>query len=312
MELLFIFAFAFPIQVFAEGVYEQPQLDGSWTYRSFHSNPHLSTSVNNLIDGLWKLEITNSTARTFDGKLSYGETVIPVNGKIHEEEPLTITFESQRDRNKSLVINGRGYLNPMWKGVGNQRPSLVGTVKVTSDAKRTYVCQWIAIKQNRQINETLTLARLAHPSTDIRGDRVFASGNEDQNKLVVFSKGFSCAHCSDQISTLLRNESKFIENSTQVLVIVAEDAESLRKSTVNLESSIRFVADPDLVTFKKVGCNKTNYSHGIFLFEPKEGICAWSDRGTQPYVDLTAVFKRINSIDSIESEPKNENTNPKR
>ena len=180
-----------------------------------------------------------------------------------------------------------------WNGVKKQIPTLMGTVKVSPNERESYVAQWICVKREERKRKAIDWASLAWPTVDSRGKEVFLPQKDSTCKLVVFSKGFSCAHCSDQINSLLRHESDFSETATQVLVVVPDDAESLAKATASLESSIQFVADPNLIGFAKVGCNRTNYSHGIFLFEANSGACIWKDRGTQPYLDMEDVLTRI-------------------
>lgn len=131
---------------------------GTWTYRSFISDPDLGADFNSLEFGRGNIRIDKGEMQQFKGLIYGPGWQLTLKGGITYGNPLTVRFQG-----KGLVGGAEwmydylGYLVNEWPNGVAQRPALVGTIVRTiphptgpngqSTAPAGVVAQWIAVKQ---------------------------------------------------------------------------------------------------------------------------------------------------------------------
>ena len=132
-------------------------LIGSWTYRSFFSNPDLQATFNSLEFGRGTIVVAESAINTFKGTIGGPDWSLALNGSANFGNPYTVRFNGEG------VVDGEqwnyayvGYLTLPWPNGVNQRPAIVGSiVRVIphSNGKGGIspageVAEWIAVKDD--------------------------------------------------------------------------------------------------------------------------------------------------------------------
>jgi hypothetical protein len=126
---------------------------GTWTYRSFVSNPDLGASFDSLEFGRANLVITEPAAGTVGGSIGGTGWSLNLNGTTSAGSPETIRFTGSGPiGGENWVYDYLGYLVPSWPSGVDQRPAIVGTIIRTvphsnGQAAAGFVGQWIAVRQ---------------------------------------------------------------------------------------------------------------------------------------------------------------------
>ncbi|TBB15617.1 hypothetical protein ELH51_36415 (plasmid) [Rhizobium ruizarguesonis] len=126
---------------------------GTWTYRSFVSDPNLDTPFENLEFGRANLVISEPTAGEIGGTIGGTGWSLNLGGTIASGNPDTIRFTgSGAIGGENWVYDYLGFLVPTWPNGIDQRPAIVGTIIRTvphsnGQAPAGYVGQWIAVRQ---------------------------------------------------------------------------------------------------------------------------------------------------------------------
>ena len=132
-------------------------LVGTWTYRSFVSDPALATPFNDLEFGRANLRIDPAPMHEFKG-LIYGEGwQLDLKGSTHYGYPFVVRFQGKgMVGNEEWIYDYLGFLVPPWPNGINQRPAITGSIIRTvphsagegNVAPAGVVCSWIAVKQD--------------------------------------------------------------------------------------------------------------------------------------------------------------------
>ncbi len=133
-------------------------LVGTWTYRSFISNPDLSADFDSLEFGRGNIQIDASEMQTFEGKIYDTGWELDLNGSITYGNPFCLTFQGKGVvGGAEWIYNYMGYYVPNWCNGVDQIPAIVGTIvrviphptgpNGKSTAPAGFVAQWIAVKQ---------------------------------------------------------------------------------------------------------------------------------------------------------------------
>jgi hypothetical protein len=144
---------------------------GRWTYRSFHSQPDMSTNPAALLFGRGTLELAVSESGQLSGTLGGTGWELTLNGRFNAGAPKTIRFRGKGViGNEPWVYDYVGYVVPKWPNGVDQRPAIVGSIVRTvphsnGTATAGYVAQWIAVKQDSN-RPTNTGAILGAPAED--------------------------------------------------------------------------------------------------------------------------------------------------
>ena len=131
---------------------------GTWTYRSFLSDPDLGADFNSLEFGRGNIRIDKGEMQQFKGLIYGPGWQLTLKGGITYGNPLTVRFQGKGlVGGAEWVYDYLGYLVNEWPNGVAQRPALVGTIVRTiphptgpngqSTAPAGVVAQWIAVKQ---------------------------------------------------------------------------------------------------------------------------------------------------------------------
>jgi FtsP/CotA-like multicopper oxidase with cupredoxin domain/peroxiredoxin len=147
----------------ASGTGTESPFVGSWSYRSFISDPNLSTPANDLVFGSGTLALTVPTPGHLSGTLGGEGWSLTLKGGVNGGNPATIRFQGKGTiGGEEWIYDYLGFLVPVWPNGENQRPAIVGTIvrtKAHSDgrggiAPAGVVAQWIAVKQDAAAGST--------------------------------------------------------------------------------------------------------------------------------------------------------------
>jgi len=131
-------------------------LIGTWTYRSFVSNPDISTAFNALELARANLRIDDSGMGELRGLLYGTGWELSVRGSVSYGNPFELRFQARGlVGGETWVYDYVGYLVRQWPNGIDQVPAIVGTIVRTTPhsdgsggvAPAGYVAQWIAVRQ---------------------------------------------------------------------------------------------------------------------------------------------------------------------
>jgi hypothetical protein len=134
-------------------------LAGSWTYRSFISDPDPNLPFNDLEFAVADLHFDDAPFGQLSGRLSFGSDYLQLKGSVTYGNPFTLRFQGV-GATKATIEDGHpwiydylGFLAPAWPNGIDQRPAIVGTIVRTvphsqGRAKAGVVASWIALHQD--------------------------------------------------------------------------------------------------------------------------------------------------------------------
>lgn len=129
---------------------------GTWTYRSFLSDPDINADFDSLEFGKGNIRIDQAPIQTLNGLIFGDDWQLTLKGSITYGDPFTLRFQGKG------VVGGAewiydyiGYLVRDWPNGVEQRPAIVGSIVRTIPhpngqngiAPAGFVAQWIAVKQ---------------------------------------------------------------------------------------------------------------------------------------------------------------------
>ncbi|MDW9670847.1 hypothetical protein GOB27_30435 [Sinorhizobium meliloti] len=126
---------------------------GTWTYRSFVSDPNLNTPFEDLEFGRANLVITELTSGKVGGTIGGTGWSLNLDGRIDSGNPEAIRFTGSGPiGGENWVYDYLGFLVPKWPNGVDQRSAIVGTIVRTvphsnGQAQAGFVAQWIAVGQ---------------------------------------------------------------------------------------------------------------------------------------------------------------------
>jgi len=110
----------------------------------------------------------------------------------------------------------------------------------------------------------------------------------------VFSKGFNCLHCAEQINVFSSQQENFSRRGVQIVFLIS-DSESKIKSVLGTRpTKYQFVADADRVLAMQLG-QDTAFAHGIMCFN-KNGRRVWATASEFPLVDVTELLRVLDQL----------------
>jgi len=131
-------------------------LEGTWTYRSFISDPDVNKPFNDIRFGAGILRIESAGGGQFRGRLDFGEEFqLALRGWTSYGNPVTVVFQGRGDKSGSSdwVYDYRGFYAPQWPQGVDQRPAIIGSIVRSQPhsggaAPAGVVACWIAVKQD--------------------------------------------------------------------------------------------------------------------------------------------------------------------
>lgn len=136
-----------------------PVLLGTWTYRSFLSNPDVNAEFNALEFGRGNIRIDEAPLQRFTGLIYGPGWELKLKGAIAYGNPFNVRFQGVGIvGGAQWIYDYTGFLIPEWPNGVDQRPAIVGSIVRTiphptgpngkSTAPAGVVAQWIAVKQD--------------------------------------------------------------------------------------------------------------------------------------------------------------------
>jgi len=131
-------------------------LAGKWTYRSFLSDPDLSTEFNNLEFGRGTITIEEAPMGVLQGNIGGPGWSLDLNGSINYGDPYSIRFQGKGVvGGEEWIYDYIGYAIKPWPNGVNQVPAITGSLVRTIPhssgtggvAPAGVVCSWIAVWQ---------------------------------------------------------------------------------------------------------------------------------------------------------------------
>ncbi|HNP26314.1 MAG TPA: hypothetical protein PKM20_06220 [Nitrosomonas sp.] len=134
-------------------------LVGTWTYRSFLSNPDVGADFNSLEFGRGNIRIDPGPMQKFDGLIYGSGWKLDLKGSIGYGDSFNVRFQGVGVvGGAQWIYDYKGYLIPDWPNGIDQRPALVGSIVRTiahpagpndqSTAPAGVVAQWVAVKRD--------------------------------------------------------------------------------------------------------------------------------------------------------------------
>lgn len=127
---------------------------GTWTYRSFVSDPNLNTEPNDLLFGSGTMKLAAAAPDNLTGTLGGTGWQLSLTGKVTVGTPVSMRFTgSGTIGGEEWVYDYLGFVVPAWPNGVDQRPAIVGTIVRTKahsggNATAGVVAQWIAVAQD--------------------------------------------------------------------------------------------------------------------------------------------------------------------
>jgi peroxiredoxin len=313
---------------------------GTWTYRSFRSDPDLSTPIEQLLFGAGTLKLSHPAFDRVSGTLGGEGWQLTLTGGATYGNPATIRFQGKgMIGDEQWVYDYLGYLVPTWPNGESQRPAIVGTIVRTvphsnGAAKAGYVAQWIAVKQDAAAAEQgkkrpadegvavesnmngLDVREPASPTArptalglddsrgremkvtwtlqDVDGMQRRVEEFHGRPAVLVFSKGFECSHCAEQINVISNFARQFSERSANVVFIVSDSAESLRRALGIGSTRHVFLADPRAQVLELYGRPKKEFLHGVIVLDAS-GRVSWKQISQEPITNIQVILGAIDS-----------------
>ena len=129
---------------------------GTWTYRSFLSNPDLNADFDSLEFGKGNIRIDHGPLQTLNGLIFGDDWQLTLKGSITYGDPFTLRFQGKGVvEGSEWIYDYIGYLVREWPNGVDQRPAIVGSIVRTiphpsgggGTSPAGVVAQWIAVKQ---------------------------------------------------------------------------------------------------------------------------------------------------------------------
>jgi peroxiredoxin len=156
----------------------------------------------------------------------------------------------------------------------------------------------------QQLKDTKTpLPAVSLP--DPSGRKTDLSQLKDQTLVVVFFRGASCFHCTEQLRELIALARKSPDFNAEIVAISSEPIEDAAKASQILASTptdrFRLLVDADRTSFKDFGCVKDgDPKHALFVVS-RNGTIRSSYIGETPYGDVQEVHRRVRQLNEFET-----------
>jgi len=131
-------------------------LAGKWTYRSFISDPDLSTQFNDLEFGRGTITIAEAPMGVLQGGIGGPGWSLALNGSINYGDPYSVRFQGKGVvGGEEWIYDYIGYAMRPWPNGVNQVPAITGSVVRTiphssgsgGTSPAGVVCSFIAVWQ---------------------------------------------------------------------------------------------------------------------------------------------------------------------
>lgn len=114
----------------------------------------------------------------------------------------------------------------------------------------------------------------------------------DKPAVVVFSRGFGCAHCSEQVAAFAEKAEAFRTRGTEVVFITTDTVKELAKAQARKSLPFLILSDPEGGAFRTYGCHDKEPLHGTYVIDAA-GRIRWETTGAAPFLDVAAVLREV-------------------
>ena len=262
-----------------------------WTLRLLRMEQNVSASPNELVFGSWNMQLIEDEDGAFSGSIEKDGWRLPLTGKRIND---TVTFSASGSvGDDHWQLDWVGTPPSVVSATEITEQTLVGTATFMSEAAEDdapVVCHCFSIK------------RTPYPTRPVSWKLNKNNGAEFNSRqlngkpaVIVFSQGFSCVHCNEQIKNLRANFQAFEESHTTILVLVADTAENLSTALKKTQLPFTLLADPDLRVFKKFGLDDNHRTHGVTILD-SHGVIKWASVGHAAEVDVEKIIGQLQQI----------------
>ena len=135
---------------------------------------------------------------------------------------------------------------------------------------------------------------------DARGRQTDLAALRDQNLVVVFFRGASCSHCTEQLRELLEVARRSPEFDAEIIAIsserIADEGEAMQLLKSVASDRFRLLVDAERKSFRDFGCLRDgDPKHGLFLVA-RSGTIVSGYVGESPFGDTSEVRRRISQL----------------
>lgn len=262
-----------------------------WTLRLIRMEQNVSASPNELVFGCWNMQLKENSDGTISGSIEKDGWRLPLTGKRIND---TFSFSASGSV-------GSDHWRLDW--VSNP-PAIVAASNVTEKTRAGTAVfhSQLAADDNPVVCNCLSIKRTPYPTRPIRwklnnNDGTEFGSNQLDGKpaLIVFSQGFSCVHCNEQIKELQDSFQAFGESEATVLVLVSDSNQNLTTALKETRLPFEFLADPDLRVFKKFGLDDKHRTHGVAILDGS-GVIKWASVGHEPEMNIGKLADKLKQV----------------
>jgi peroxiredoxin len=164
-----------------------------------------------------------------------------------------------------------------------------------------------AVTESRDLPAQGSLPALRPPVTESRKEqsplldvttldaRRIAIGPRSPVTVLVFFEGASCPRCVQQLKSFIAARRGWGDGKVPLLAISSQAIADYGKLAKNLgiatDDPVFISQDPQLVHFRKMGCEDDGPLHGTFVI--KDGTVVWKKVGFMPFLDAKTVERAV-------------------
>lgn len=116
--------------------------------------------------------------------------------------------------------------------------------------------------------------------------------------VLVFSKGFKCAHCAEQVQAFSEKAELFKKEGAEVVFITSQTAASLQQAVSEIPLPFAMLADPEAKTFRDYGCFEEDAKHGTFVIDRDGHLCWQTISAAGPLLDVAPLLTALQRAQS--------------
>lgn len=113
--------------------------------------------------------------------------------------------------------------------------------------------------------------------------------------VIVLFRGHGCYHCVQQLSELVKIESRFRSRGVRLIAVSNESASNIDEALRNRPLPFPVLSDDESILAKALGSEEMDNWHGILLLDP-EGKARWLLSGPKARMDFREVMSQIDAL----------------
>ncbi len=113
-----------------------------------------------------------------------------------------------------------------------------------------------------------------------------------RTSVLVFSKGYGCVHCAEQIRVFSEQADQFKKRGVDVVFISTDSVKSLAAARGDAAPPFVLLADADCKVFRSYGCYRDEPLHGAFLID-SAGKILWHSIASGPLLSVEPLLRAM-------------------